>query len=455
MRCLNAPGALNALEAKIVESTPAGAVHILVVNAGDGRLVRAVREKSGGAHVSAVSLNPEFGRYLDDIPNVGTSPWDLEWYEQQVAAYGPFDYVVLYQLQEFWQGGLDQLSRLLALAKPGALVWTSFLNAQSIAAVGRYFPPVRLGAATLADPTRARSNLDFASFVDFANFTGNRLIEVWGMLDAKAHEYCQSQPKEPVQWELRPGVNVTVASIADAFLWGASVVGIGFQIKGGESSIQPKVSGSKASTALLQVLLEPYPDIQGRELALFIARREVELWQQQPNDQKLGPLAEFFLQHIGESELPKRVLLVGSGWGGDLLTLKRHRPAWDWVGAEPSAEKAALGKPLLEAAGLQAVTFDPEGTLPFADREFDLVLSLGHFSTIYEPAARHLSKELLRVAKAEIYHLEDARGPDVSLQLKQYSLQNVYAEHGKQATLQPVLVQGKPSGRYLLKVSAS
>lgn len=453
MRCLNSPSVLNSLEAKIVESAPGDAKHVLVVNAGDGRLGRAIREKLGGkVACSAVTLQPGLERFVDDFSAHTSAPWDLAWYKAQVKAHGPFDYVVFYQLQEFWQGQLFQFDQVLQLARPGAVVWTSFLNAQSNRLIARFLPPVQLGFSALADPFRSAANIDFASFIDFGNRTGRSVVELWGLLDPNAQEYCQKQPSQPVRWETR-GVKVSVSTLADAFLWGAAVVGVALQIPGGATPPPAtKISFSPYSANLLQALVLPYPDHQTKEGILSAASLEVAGWRKAPMD-KLGPLVSFFLKQVGDTDKPRRVLLAGSGWGRDLLVLKRHFPTWEWVGFDHNADLVALGRDMLGEAGLTAESGDLSAPLPFDDRSFDMVVSLGYFSGIYEPAGRHLAKELRRVSRGPVYHLEDGRGPEQGMQLKSYSLKAAYSELGADANVQPVLVDGAPNGMYMLKVA--
>lgn len=454
MRCVNSPAVLNSLEAKIVETIPADVRHVLIINAGDGRLARALREKRGDAVVtSVVTIQPGMLGLVDDIAGRTDKPWDLAWHEAQVAAHGAYDAVVLYQLHEFWRGELDRIRRVLRLAKPGATVWTSFFNAQSNRMIGRFVPPVQLGFSTLADPTRCIPNIDFASWLDLAGRVGGGITELWGMLDQNAQEFCQKPPAQPVQWEIR-GTKVKVGTVADAFLWGAAAVAVAFQLRGGPAVTgTPRASFSPYNANLMQALAMPYPDFQMREGVRAAAQFEADGWRQAPA-QKVGQLAKFLLEQAGDAEQPKRVLLVGSGWGRDLLILKAERPKWDWVGYERDSELRDMGQDLLAAAGVTAVGAADSGALPFEDRSFDLVVSLGHFSGLYEPAARELAKEVRRVARGSILHIEDGRGPDQAMQLKTYSLKGVYAEAGVDAAVQPVLANGNPTGMYLLKANA-
>jgi hypothetical protein len=195
----------------------------------------------------------------------------------------------------------------------------------------------------------------------------------------------------------------------------------------------------------------PYPDEQTSEAAVAIAELQIDAWRRSPPE-KLGGLGRFVLEHVGEEEKPLRVLLMGSGWGRDLLLLKRQRPAWDCVGFDHAQAQVALGRELQTAGGVTAFGGEIGAALPFADREFDLALSQGYFSTLYEPAARHLAKELRRVTRGAIHHLEDGRGPDQSLQLKNYSLKTIYSDLGYDSSIQPVLIDESPTGMYLLKV---
>jgi hypothetical protein len=454
MRCLNSPSILNSLETKIVETTPAGARHVLVVNAGDGRLARAIKEKLGAeAVISVVTIQPGMLGFVDDFPQRSANPWDLAWYASLTQKHGAFDYIVLFQLQEFWHGELHQLHRLLRLAKPGATVWASLLNAQAQRLIARFLPPVRLGFWCLADPVRCVTNIDFASLLDFVGKASGGMTELWGMLDQNAQEFCQKQPGKPVQWDLR-GSKVSVGTFADAYLWGAPVVAVAFQTRSTDATApQPKISYSAYSGNLLQSLLIPYPDYQGREAMLATAELEVEAWAKSPTAE-VGSLPRLLIDKIGGVKEPKRVLLLGCGWGRELLALKQQFPAWDWVGIDRDAELVALGKDLVAAGGVATAAVGADGAFPFPERSFDVALSLGCFSAIHEAAAAPVAREALRVSRGSVYHLEDGRGPDQGMQLKSYSLKSVYSEIGSEVVVQPVLVDGAPTGMYILEVAA-
>ena len=454
MRCLNSPSILNSLETKIVDGASADLRHILVVNAGDGRVARAIRAKVGaGATISVVTILPEQSAWVDDFEGRSSNAWDLEWYAARVKKHGPFDFVVLYQLHEFWHGELAQLLRLFDLAKPGALFWSSFLNAQAQRLITRFLPPARLGFPTLVDPFRCTPSLDFGSWMDFVGRAGGAITDLWGMLDQNAQEFCKKQPDKPVQWESR-GVKVSIATFADAFLWGATVVGIAFRTRIDAATLPtPALSFSAYSGTLLQALVVPYPDLQTREGVLASARLEIEAWRKAPASE-VGTLARLLLDQMGDAAKPKRILLAGSGWGRELVVLKRKYPKWDWVGFDGNPDLVALGKDLVFDAGASAVSGNISAALPFADRAFDGVLSLGYLSSLYEGAARGVAKELRRVSSGGIYHLEDGRGPDQSMQLKSFSLKAVYSDIGCNSTVQPVLVDGSPNGMYMLTVAA-
>jgi SAM-dependent methyltransferase len=452
MRCLNSPPVLNSLEGTIVEAVPMDARHVLVVNAGDGRLARAIREKIGnGVVVSVITVQDGIERWVDDFPQRGSEPWNLEWYRRQAAAQGAFDCVIFFQLHEFWRGELHALFTVLQLAKPGALVWTSFVNAQAYRMIGRFLPPVRLGHAALGDAARTAANLDLASWLDFVGRLGGTIVQLWGLLEQNAQEYCQKQPAQPAPWEFR-GIKVSIGTLADAFLWGASVAAVGFRLRGGGSDTPaPKVSFSPYSANLFQALVFPYPDFQMREVDLTTGELQIAAWRQAP-PQNIGGLSRYVLEQIGGLDQPKRALFVGSGWGRDLIVLRRHCPKWEWMGFDHNRKLVALGENLLASSGALAVSGDIDAPLPFADGAFDVALSEGYMSTLYEPAARHVAKELHRVVKGGIFHLEDARGPEQSMQLKSYSLRAAYSDLGANTSVQPMLVDGAPTGMYLLKV---
>lgn len=438
----------------MAEGVSPQAKHVLVVNAGDGRLPRAIQEKLGaGVRWSIVTLQSGLMRHVTDFDGVGTDAWNMGWHEARVAEHGPYDAVILYQLHEFWRGGLYELHRLFALAKPGAAVWVSMVNAQATRMSSRFLPGSRLGFMTLADPTRAAASIDYASVVDFVIRSEGRLTQVWGLLDAEAQEYCQKKVGHTVTWETR-GTKIPIGTLADAFLWGASVTAVAFQTKGGGGPAPtPRISFAPYSASLLQALLVPYPDEQSRDAALCAAQWDVAAWRRAP-DKKPGRVIEILLEQIGGREQRRRALIVGVGWGRDLLLMKRSVPAWEWVGVEAEPRLLALGADLRAAESATAVSAAIGESLPFADGSFDIAFSFGCFSTLYEPAAQNLASEMRRVTKGTIHHLEDGRGPEHEIQLKHYSLKNVYLGLGSESHLQPVLVDGKPNGLYFCNVAS-
>ena len=108
----------------------------------------------------------------------------------------------------------------------------------------------------------------------------------------------------------------------------------------------------------------------------------------------------------------------------------RTKPEWEFTGIENSLYKIEASKKLTDEPPPNIQYFNPEEALSFQDSEFDVTFTLGYFSTIHSTLAKTLSKELLRVTKGNIYHLEDGRGPNFSLKLIQYSLKSIYKDFG-------------------------
>ena len=458
MRSKNSPPILNALEEKIIELVSDDVRHVGIVGAGDGRLARSLQDKYGKK--VKLSLNEPQAKlhpYLDDFKNLGSDPWDLSWYEKRVKANGPFDTLIFYQIHNYWEGNLSPLHSILEMLSDGGHGWITFLNGLSRRALEHALPPKVASYSRLRHPIRLASNTDYASWSSYLVTIKAQLDAVWGLLDKDAFDLCQEKKlpteEEPLTWEMN-GLKLNVKSYADAYLWGASFVGLKFHLnKKGEGSMgTPQFSGASYSPPLFQALLNPYPATAAESVDIFTINNEVDAWNERP-EIKLNPLGEFLLQQIDNPNEIKKVLILGASWGNHLILFRKAKPEWEFTGIENMAYKLEASKRLSgdDDPGIQL--FNPEEPLTFQDQAFDITLSLGYFSHIHVPLAKILAKEILRVTRGGIYHLEDARGPEFSLNLVQYSLNAIYQELGHKSTIQPVLLTEKQTGLYLLKVS--
>ncbi len=458
MRCINTPPILNALEEKIIELVTEDVKHVGIVGVGDGRLARGMQEKCGNkVKLSLIEPQAKLHRYLDDFKNLGSDPWDLSWYEKRVKANGAFDILIFYQIHNFWEGNLAPLYSILKMISDGGHGWITFLNGLSRRALEHFLPPKIATYARLMHPIRFASITDYASWSSYLVTIKAQLDAVWGLLDKDAFDLCQGKKLPPVEnpltWEMH-GLKLNVKTFADAYLWGASFIGLKFHLnKKGDNAIgTPQFSGTSFSPPLFQALLNPYPEISSESEESFSIKTEVEAWNEQPEN-KLNPLGEFVLQQIDNPNEIKKVLILGASWGKHLILFRKTKPEWEFTGIENAPFKVEASKMLTgdEAPGIQL--FNPEDPLPFQDQAFDITLSLGYFSKIHSPLAKIIAPELLRVTRGKIYHLEDARGPEFSLSLTRYSLNAIYEELGHKSTTQPVLLKETQTGLYLLKVS--
>ena len=458
MRCKNAPPILNALEEKIIELATDDVKHVGIVGAGDGRLARSLQDKCGEkVKISLSEPQAKLHGYLDDFKNLGSDPWDLSWYEKRVKANGPFDTLIFYQIHNYWEGNLSPLHCILQMLTEGGQGWITFLNGLSRRSLAHFLPPAIASYSRLMHPIRLASITDYASWSSYLVTIKAQLDAVWGLLDKDAFELCQKKKlpteEETLTWDMN-GLKLKVKTFADAYLWGASFVGLKFHLnkKGARDIGRPQFSGTSYSPPLFQALLNPYPDKFIENDEVFTTRIEVDTWNEQPVD-KLPPMGDFLLQQIDNQNEIKKVLILGASWGKDLILFRKTKPEWEFTGIENAAYKVEASKMLAgeKTPGIQF--FNPEEPLPFEDQTFDITLSLGYFSKIHSPLAKIIAEELLRVTRGSIYHLEDARGPEFSLKLIQYSLNSLYQELGHESTTQPVLLKEKQTGLYLLKVS--
>ena len=458
MRCTNSPPILNNLEEKIIEHIPVDVGHVGIVGAGDGRLARRLQEKCGkDVKISLIEAQEKLHRHLDDFKNIGSDPWDLGWYEKRVKANGPFDRLIFYQIHNFWAGNLSPLKSIISMLGKNGHCWITFFNGLSRRAMEHFLPPKVASFNRLIHPIREAGKTDYASWSAFLISIRAQLDAVWGLLDQDAYELCQEKKlptaENPVSWDMN-GLKLNVQNIADAYLWGASYVGLNFHLnKKGENDIgTPQFSGTSYNPPLFQALLNPYPEMITDSGEIFSTQIEVDAWNRQP-DENLNPLGQFLLEQVVNPNEIKKVLVIGAGWGKDVILFRKAKPYWKFMGIENAPYKVEASKALStdDDPGIQI--FNPEEPLPFKDDEFDITLSLGYFSTVYAPLAKKFAEEVLRVTRSSIYHLEDSRGPEISLKLIQYSLKTLYDELGRESTTLPVLQDEKQTGLYLLIVS--
>lgn len=461
MLCKNTPHILNALEEKILETVSTDTLHVGIVGAGDGRLARSMQEKCGKKlKISLIEPCSQLHRYLDDFKNLGGQSWDISWFEKRVKSNGPFDILIFYQIHNFWNGNLPVLNNILTMLNENGHCWITFLNSLARRSMEHFLPPTVASWNRLMNPIREASKTDYASWTSFLVRIKAQLDNVWGLLDQDAFALCQEgklpSSESPLVWE-KDGLKLNVKTIADAYLWGASFIGLNFHFNkdkdptSATTSGTPKFSGTSYNAHLFQALLNSYPETSSPNGEDFVTQLEVEAWKQHP-DQKLNPLGGFLIRQIENPDEIKKVLVVGAGWGKDLIMFRKSKPEWEFTGIENSLFKIEISKNLAVDPSLEIQHLNPEEALSFQDAEFDVTFTLGYFSTIYYTLAKILSKELLRITKGSIYHLEDSRGPDFSLRLIQYSLKSIYKELGLESTNQSVQIDEKETGLYLLKV---
>jgi len=456
MPSINSLSILNPLEERILATVPATAKHVAVIGDGDGRLARAIKTKLGAdVRVFVVEQRIGLHRYLGDFSDVGDDPWDFSAFEVEAQKHGLFDFLVFYGLHEYWRGQLRRFQQIVALARPATTLWVTFVNSSALRYIEQELPPLRLSADALAAPARFWGRIDYASWMAYGAMLNVRIESVWGLLDHASFQFCQSAVKAgTVDWEIK-GAKIQARTAAEIIHWGAAYVGI-------QMLVQPEAQSGEAAQALggaafhpqlFQSLVYPFPEVDSEESELAWA--ETELRAVRANRDSLRPshLVEFVLGLIEEADSVRDVLVVGAGWGRDVCMIKKARPSWHCAGVECSKNLRSMGEDFCQQEGLQIKSFNLGEKLPFDDKSFDVVLTLGFMSKLYDQAALAVVKELLRVGRKGIYHLEDGRGPEQALKLKHNSLGSVYAHYGYTSEPKPVLIQGQDSGFLFYKVA--
>ena len=455
MPCLNAIAGLNPLEQFIVQSIPDTARHVAVVRAGDGRLARAVRATlSADAEVCVVESRPELHAYLDDFDAAQVSTGyelDPSWYQAKVAERGlPFDWIIFYNLHEYWGGHTASFYQILQTLAPKGSCWVNYLNATCVPILQKRLASGSHGSLQLGDPLNAAPQFDLGAWAAFLNTSGFLLEQLWGALEPVSYAFLGNKAKTPT--ELRLGnLALPVANATDAFALGGMVHALQFRRRQEiELERQPRVNACQLNGLTVQSFLLPYPDLDEQQQNHFQTLREIAAWQSE-NHPPFSPTMTAFLGELARLGDVQRVLYVGSGWGRDLLLLSQWKTDWEWTGIESDAFAVEQGSHALASEALNLHHFDPAAPLPFEDGAFDLVITTGYFSRIHLPLARQLLPELIRVASKHLCHLEDSRGPDLSIYTKLVPLPMLYQQSGRKAHAQPLLVNNQPSGVYVLQ----
>lgn len=447
---LNIPIGLSPVDEFVLRHVPKDAKSGIVVNAGTDRLSKAIKEGLGSA-VSVYNIEPREQLYdlLKDDEFRAKDPWDLEWYSQIAKKHDGLDFIIFLNIHEYWHGNLLVLQRILQLLKPEGVGFMSFYNKNSLYEIRQNIPPFVLGIEQLAAPMNDWAKLDLGSWMIYLTDIGYPLTHVWGMLEDEAFKYCNQGASTNALWKAK-GLEIKIHDTSDAYVLGAPVMCMQFKADNVETFKIPQFLGVPYDASTLQAVLFPYLDILLKELEVFSAHLEVK--NHFKNEDESLVLLDFFISQLEDFKDVKTVLVVGCNWGIDLLSLKKIRPKWKITGVDSSEEVVSAGAELMKKEGIDTVTYGRDGTLPFVDNAFDLVISLKHFSYIYQPLAMQLAKEMLRVSKQGIAQIEDLRGPRLSIQLKLYSIPDIYEELGQKSEVRSIRIADKNSGLYILKV---
>lgn len=450
MQSLNTPIGLSLVDDFILKQIPRTAKCGIVVNAGDGRLSRAIKENDGDTTlVYNVEPRIELNKFLENGGKKSVDPWDIDWYEQIAKKNKGFDFIIFLNIHEYWNGNLYSFQRILKLLKPDGMGFLSFYNKSSLYEMRQAIPPFSTGFEQLANPMSGWAKTDLTSWMIYLADVGLMVDQIWGMLEDEAFNYSQKNEKRETDWKSK-GLNVHVRDIGDAYIFGAPVICVRFQPLSLERAFNPKLFGVKYDASMLQAILFPYLSIFPNELDVFRTHLEVDNRAEEENGGLV--LLNFFVAQLEDFEEVKDVLVIGCNWGIDLLALKKVKPNWKLTGVDGSRQIVSIGSDLMKSEGIKTVTYADDGKLPFDDNSFDIVISLKHFSNIHPSLAKQLAREMIRVSRKGIGHFEDLRGPDFSMQLKIYSIPDIYAELGYDSEVRSMKAEEGDSGLYLLKV---
>lgn len=447
---LNIPPGLSPIDDFVLRHIPRLSQSGIIVNAGTDRLSKTIRE-SLGASVSVYNIEPRTPLFnlLEKDEFRASDPWDLDWYTKIAEKHKGLDFIFFLNIHEYWQGNLLSLQNILKLLKPKGIGFMSFYNKNSLYEIRQTIPPFMVGIEQLGAPMNNWAKLDLASWMIYLTDIGFPLTHVWGMLEDDAFNYCNQPNRKETLWKSKD-LNVEVRDASDAYILGAPVMCMQFQPMSSEIFTIPQFLGVQYNASMLQSILFPYLSILPNETEIFGAHLEIDNHLHAEKESLV--LLNFFVSQLEEFKDVKTVLVVGCNWGIDLLVLKKLKPDWKITGIDKSEEIISSGAKLMKKEGIDTFIYNTDGSLPFADSSFDLVISLKYFSHIYRPLAELLAKDMLRVSKQGIAQLEDLRGPDLSMQLKLYSIPSVYTKLNQDPEVRSIKIEDKNSGLYILKI---
>lgn len=447
---LNVPPGLSPIDDFVLRNIPKNARSGIIVNAGTDRLSKAIKENLGSS-VTIYNVEPrsELYKILPNDEFKGSDPWDINWYSKVAKKHNGVDFIFFLNIHEYWQGNLISLQSILQLLKPEGSGFISFYNKNSLYEIRQNLPPFAVGLEQLRAPTVNWAKLDLASWMIYLFDIGLPLTHVWGMLEEEAFNYCNQPDQKEVTWKTK-GLSIEVRDASDAYILGAPVMCVRFQASDTTNFTIPQFIGIQYNASLLQMILFPYMEILSNELDVFTANLEAN--NPLKEDEEPLILLNFFVSQLKDFGDIKTVLVIGCNWGVDLLLLKKIKPDWKITGVDSSKEIISAGAEQMKKENIDTLVYNADGSLPFPDNSFDLVISLKHFSHVYQPLAERLAKEALRVSKLGVAQLEDLRGPELSMQLKLYSIPIIYSKLGHEAEVRSIKIEGQNSGLYTLKV---
>jgi|GEM_PF-2470951 len=459
MACPNANQVLNALETRILDAVDKNTKHALIIGAGDGRLARAIR-----THVSEeiaftlIEPKANIRKLLGDFDEVAADPFDIEWIRKQTDKKGPVDTLVFYNIHEFWQGNLNDFRQIVNLLSESGTAWVSFLNGSARNVMYHFLPQDMASYGGLAQPATVASHMSYGAWISTLKMMYCQADQVWALLDPETYQFVQNaqkteEPLEPLELKLRE-LTLKVASLQDAFLWGGMFTAIQFRPAAmQEETRPPKFTAAAFNSNLYQSLLVPYPDNSLAQVSDFLAETEAKQWESKES-KELNPIGKLLLKELEGLEAVRSVLVIGAGWGRDLQLMAAEKPDWKITGLEPSSHKVALGKKIFANENLDLQTLDAESPLPFDDASFDVVITTGFLCHYHTPISHHVISECIRIGKKAVYHLEDARGPVQSLQLKTLTIVQSYKSLGfDDVSLNPIQIGEKYTGYALSKTT--
>lgn len=440
---------LNSFQDFIAQRVTEGTRHILVLGYGRGEFLRELKSKAAaGVRICAADNRPWAKARDGDASLLLDDPLAIDHLKAEAGAYGPFDLILLLDVQDWWHGRVDNIAEIIELLEPqGGLLWVQYLNGLCLDILANRLTSGQTGAASLTLPIHQHPMMDLGSWLGFGHQFGLQQRAFWALANPLVFKYFSQKKAVKIPFA---GKELRVNNPTDAINLGAFVHGIEF-VHAGTVKDSPGIHLSPMNGLSMQGFLYPDPDGSEAPVRRMHALSEIKALK---NGQELSlPAGWADLMKLFETtDDIKDVLLVGAQWGRELMMMRKHYPSLNWSAVETSEELIEMGAKAFPELEDAVQHWKPGTKMPFEDKSFDLVVTFGFCSRNHPQISATLIPEVIRLTRHYVGHFEDAMGAERSLLQKNVPLPEIYLKCGVMAKPQAYSDGRQTTGYYVLAI---